>query len=60
MSMLVTAKILSFLLNILRVGQFILSKLSIFGRNRGIKKKYKDAEDKVEDGKVDDINEILR
>lgn len=60
MALFTTAKILSLLLNIGKVCRYVLEKISIFKRDRKIKKEYKKVQKDVKEGNIDELNDIFR
>ncbi len=52
--------IISLLGNIIRVVQKITSFISNYKRNKDIKKKYEEGHDAVENGDVEDLNDIFK
>ena len=51
--------ILNIVNTILEAGKKIFTWLSAFIKSRGIRKQYKEGEEAVKDGDVDEINDII-
>ena len=54
------AAIISLLSNIIRIAKKITSFISDYTRNKDIKKRYKEGHDAVENGDVEDLNDIFK
>ena len=59
MSLSVITVLMGLLVNALRLAKEFKTFFVTIARNRTIRKRYKDGQDAVKDGRVDDINDIL-